>query len=249
MPACKVRPHLLMLLTSYLIVTVFVAIPASSHTGLFQAKWGSNRLSDGIKWRFASDFPTGDARERMKDGASRWNTLYETHTGAATFFNFEQNQTAYQAFPFGSCPTSGGPYAGDSSVPGGTEKDAMHWGVIDGAAVGQTLVCTFAMAGGTDSNSFHSFQIKMDSSYSWYTGAAAPGQNDKDMLQVAVHEFGHATGRIVGGYDQNGHFDPSGSLCVATEAGHHTMCASTIVNREWDRSLNTHDKDAFENAY
>lgn len=237
----SVRTQLtLMLLVGLTLASLSASSTSQAHPAgdFYKAKWGSNRLTDGVKWRFTQGFPGGNYRDRMKDAAARWNNLNQSMK-----FNFEQNQSDYSDFSFSSCPTSGGP---DGN---GTEKDAMHWGPIDGVAIGQANLCTFYESGGTDANSYKSFQIKMDSNVTdWYVGT-----NDSfsgtDLLGPAAHEFGHATGREVGGYDGDGHFDPNGTYCPLTESGHHTMCASVIVNRSWDRSLNTHDKDAFQNAY
>ena len=119
------------------------------------------------------------------------------------------------------------------------------------------MLCTFQDAGGSDNNSLHSFQIKFDSTVTWYTGTGTPGSTEVDLWSLAAHEFGHATGRgktfggkaTVGG-DGFGHFLDSSSLCNVNEADHHTMCQTNIATgQKWDRSLNTHDKDTFENKY
>lgn len=236
----SISRHLFLMAAAGLVVgMISTTVAAAAHPSgeYYNAKWGSNRLTDGVKWRFTQNVPSGNTRDRLRDAATTWNNQNQ-----AMAFNFEQNQNDYQGFSASACP--GG---GDSQA--GIEKDAVHWGAIGGAAIGFTVVCTFQEAGGTASNSYHSFQIKMDSNVSWHTGASAPGQNDTDIQGAATHEFGHATGREVGGADGSGHFGNSWSVCNNTDNEHHTMCQTVIVNRDWDRTLNTHDKDVFDGAY
>lgn len=79
-------------------------------------------------------------------------------------------------------------------------------------------------------------------------GLTIAGSNDTDIQGPATHEFGHATGRETGGAGM-GHFDDDWAVCDDTEAAHHTMCQSVIVNVWWDRTLNDHDKDVFDDKY
>lgn len=88
----------------------------------------------------------------------------------------------------------------------------------------------------------------------WCFGTGTVGQDQFDFQAAVTHEFGHATGRGGGTTDTDqrdtsGHFKESTSYCNTTEAEHHTMCQSIIANRNWDRSLNDHDKDIFYNQY
>ncbi|MDQ3983449.1 MAG: hypothetical protein M3271_12285, partial [Actinomycetota bacterium] len=86
------------------------------------------------------------------------------------------------------------------------------------------------------------------STVNWYTGADPPGNNDTDIQAPATHEWGHATGREVGGVG-SGHFGNGWDVCAGTEAAHHTMCESVYTNVWWDRTLNDHDKDVFDGKY
>ena len=222
-----------------LAATLSASFAAQAHTAsdFYGPKWGQNHLNP--KWRFISDFPNGNGqRSRMQDGKQQWNQL-----GQPMSFNYDNANGDYADFPFLSCPrkADGTPDA---------EKDGVHWGYIDGnlGTAGQTLVCSFADAGGTDSNSIANFQIKMDSGDNWYTGTGTPGTNQADMWSVAAHEFGHATGRVKGG-DGQGHFPDSWAVCNQTASEWHTMCKTGIAGTTWGRSLEAHDKDTFDNAY
>lgn len=244
----KPRMEVFSLAMIALVAAMFAgAFVASAHTAStwYGPKWGSNHLNP--KWRFANDVPTGTwLRDRIKDGAGHWN-----YQGQPMSFNFEQNQSDYSAFPFMSCPKNadGTPNA---------EKDAIHWGYLDGplGTAGQAYVCSFANAGGTDSNSIANFQIRFDSGENWYTNdtgtpsCASTSTCQTDLESVATHEFGHATGRVKGG-DGFGHFTSGndGWICNNNADQHHTMCKSGIANTTYDRTLNTHDKDTFDNAY
>jgi hypothetical protein len=214
------------------VISMGVVASAHPHDEYYNAHWGQGALEGGIDWRFASDFPSGDGiRERIKDAAARWNNQNQS-----LMFDYEASQPDYDAFPFASCPPLDKP-----------EKNAIHWGEVD-PGIGVTSLCTFAEAGGESTATYHSFQIKMDSTVDWYTGADAPGYNDTDIQAPATHEFGHATGREVGGAGM-GHFDKDWDVCAGTEQAHHTMCPTVFTNTWWDRTLNDHDKDVFDGKY
>jgi hypothetical protein len=210
------------------------AVTASAHRskGYYAARWGAGALEGGLPWRFAADFPSGGGiRERVRNAASRWNAQ-----GQALRFDYRRG-TADVAFPPSSCPPLDRP-----------ETNAVHWGPVGGSAIGVANLCTFGEAGGRSEGTYHSFQIKLDSTVSWYTGKAAPGRRDVDIQGPATHEFGHATGRESGGAGV-GHFDDSWSVCRATRQDHHTMCERVFTNVWWDRTLNSHDKHVFDRKY
>ncbi len=230
------KKHLTLLMVaaaSAALVSISVTVSAHPYGEYYNAHWGEGALQGGIDWRFASDFPSGGGiRDRIKDAAAKWNNQGQTLT-----FDFEASQPDYPAFAFASCPPLDQP-----------EKNAIHWGAIDGPAIGSVNLCTFAEAGGSSTSTYHSFQMKMDSTVNWYTGADPPGNNDTDIQAPATHEWGHATGREVGGVG-SGHFGNGWDVCAGTEAAHHTMCESVYTNVWWDRTLNDHDKDVFDGKY
>lgn len=217
------------------------SVGAHTASDWYPAKWVNDK---NVNWKFASGFPTGTApRARVKNGAAKWNQLNQTMG-----FVFDSGAD-YASFSALTCPNT-------------EQKDAVHWGTIDGPGTGAALatVCTFADAIGPpgSNTSLHSFQLKFDSAENWFTSdSGTPGSNQPDMESLAAHEFGHATGRSrteggtqTAGGDGKGHFVNSSEYCTpTTEANHHTMCTSTPLGTTWDRSLNTHDIDTFQNAY
>lgn len=213
------------------------SLSAGAHTASnwYPAKWPSYDRT--VNWRFANGFPSGsDWRARVKDGASQWNAV----TGSSMSFQFDTPD--YSAFSATTCA-------------GSEQKNGVHWGTIDGGGgtLAQVILCTFFDVNGTPwSNSeLHDFQMKFDSAESWYTGLFSPS-GAKDAWSVSTHEFGHATGRgrTFGGTepaaDPQGHFTGS-TLCPNSDA-HHSMC-QYIGGSNYDRDLNTHDVDTFQDAY
>lgn len=202
--------------------------------------WWSEEKSDGVQWRFETEAPTGEIwRQRIKDAALEWNGL-----SGNMQFDFQASQPDYGAYDAHLCPPT-------------PEKNGIHYGPVD-MYDAETILCTYFEAGQYAHNRLWSFQIKFDSTVDWYAYDAGPVPSGKNDLESgAVHEFGHATGR--GAHEGNttsatngdgsGHFFDSGSYCNQTEVEHHTMCQSWVGGRIWDRSLNEHDRDAFNSQY
>jgi matrixin len=190
---------------------------ATGHTaGTFytDGKWPSNNLT--VEWRFVSDFPSGTKRDRAQDGKQRWNAQSQPMS-----FNFESGQSDYAPFPASSCPSQ-------------EQKDALHYGPIDGA--NGVLAERFYCKSGAN---WYTFQIKYDNAESWYSGSGTPGSSEYDFWSVSSHEFGHATG-------WRGHFDAGSTECGSP---HHTMCPTISQGSTSDRFLEVHDQHTFDNAY
>jgi hypothetical protein len=227
------------------ILLALVASPVAAHSPISDwhaASWPSSDLI--INWKFADGVPTGTAlRARIKDGAQEW-----TNSSASQMnFSFDSGSD-YASFPYNSCPSLSN-----------AQKDAIHWGAFDGQGntYGGTFKCSYYDAAGTpySATTLHSFQIKFDQAENWNTSTSAPGTNQFDLWSGASHEFGHATGRgstasrTAPGGDGHGHFPNSWAVCNETQSEHHTMCVSNRMDKTWDRSLNTHDLDTFNDAY
>jgi hypothetical protein len=147
------------------------------------------------------------------------------------YFNYQNTQSDYSPFPASVCP-------------GTFQKDAVHWGPIDGS--GNTLATTWICNKSSNASHLYSFQIKFDSDEGgrWYSDTGTPGSSESDFWSVASHEFGHATG-------WTSHFGELTTLCPQSGdlSGRHTMCAKILNGNTAQRSLNTHDRDTFVDAY
>jgi hypothetical protein len=104
-------------------------------------------------------------------------------------------------------------------------------------------MCVFSTA----TEKAYNFRIAFNQDAPWYKDNGNPPSGDYDTISVAAHEFGHATGRLKGG-DGDGHFTEASTYCPVSSA-RHTMCPSTYDGTSWQRSLETHDSDTFQNAY
>lgn len=219
---------------------LFNAIGAQAHPGAdwYPAKWPSSDRT--VNWRFANNVPATAIRDRMKNGAAQWNAV----SGSTMTFQF--NTPDYSSFSGTSCAAT-------------EQKDAVHWGEIDnaGGTNAVAITCTFLDATGSGSNTtLHNFQIKLDHDETWYTGTGEPSSNAIDAWTIASHEFGHATGRnstaggvqTIGG-DGHGHFFNTDATHCPVSTSRHTMCQTQIAGASYSRTLETHDKDAFANAY
>lgn len=102
-----------------------------------------------------------------------------------------------------------------------------------GGVLGVTTVC---YSGST----ITSANVAFDASESWYVGTDSPSSTQMDLLSVATHEVGHATGFA-------GHFEES-SICP-NNSDVQTMCAFYTRGTTWQRSLAKHDKHTMKNAY
>lgn len=211
-----------LLLASLAIMVAGLAPTSSSahDASVYYPRWWQQDLS--VNWKFTVNVPTTSLRDRVKDAAATWNAL-------PPIMHFVKQSGDYGGFPVDSCPDT-------------YQKDAVHWGNIDGKFGTHALVRKCLVG----SNEIFTFQIKLDSSENWYTGTSTPAPSGTlDTQAVATHEFGHATG-FSGPYN-NGHFDPNATLC--TDNPKHTMCPFFNYGDSYFRSLEQHDEHTFFNKY
>jgi Matrixin len=151
-----------------LAILLLIPTAASGHAAsqFYDFLWVSD-LS--VRWKFVSDFPSGNFRERVKDGAQKWNDLDEP-------MSFKKIDDLWDPYPPADC-----------SPNEQYQKDGVHWGDITDGALAKTFRCR-------TSSELWTFNIKFDSDRPWYTGTGDPPGDKFDMWGVAVHEFGHATG-------------------------------------------------------
>lgn len=143
-------------------------LPAGAHAAAdyYNSKWQRDR---SVEWRFTAGVPDTAFRDRVRDGAGRWNSLGPS-------MHFDKLSGDYANFD---------PYV----CPGSYQKDGVHRRYLSGDTLAVTLTCRFS---GT--SELYSFQIVFDEGRSWYNGTGTPGSNEFDTEGVATHEFGHATG-------------------------------------------------------
>lgn len=225
----------LLVLITVPLATFSTSVGAHAANDWFPASWGANHFT--VDWRFGENVPSGAYRDRIISGPAAWNNLNRIMT-------FNRQTPDYASFSVNVCPNQ-------------TEKNGVHWGDY-GSSIAFTVLCTFQDAGGSDNSHLHSFQIGLNKFAPWYTGTGGISCTPTcraDLWSVAVHEFGHATGRgstkgeLMTAGDGDGHFPMSWSVCDLTQSDYHSMCAMEAPGETWGRSLNTHDIDTFKNRY
>lgn len=195
-----------------------IGLPARAHPAsnfFTTAKWVNDK---SVSYSFTpSSAPSVEWRSRNAEAANTWNALGQTmtFTPAADMADFD---------PY-VCPTV-------------DQKNAVHRRRIDGSGgtLAQTMTCWY----GTN-KALSTFQLVYDDSESWYLGTATPARGQADLLSVAVHELGHATGF-------SKHFGAGSAICTANSS-QQTMCPTHVIGSTWQRTLGEHDKHTFSAAY
>lgn len=210
-----------------LLTLAAVPSPASAHQQYpwYAQKWVRDRSQT---YRFVKGYPSGATRDRVVEQGDDWRAL-SGHMG------FTLSTSAdYASFAWDVCPQ---PYG----------KNGIHWKNLE-RALGAVAVCTEATPSYTE---VMSANMAIDSSpyagYSWNTSAGEPSPTQWDLGSVASHEWGHMTGRIIGGTDGLGHWDVESALCTSNPK--HTLCPSLLIGTSFRRSTELHDEDTFNAAY
>ena len=194
-----------------------VGVPARAHTAsnfFNTAKWVTDK---SVNYSFTpSGAPTPEWRARNIEAANTWNALGQsmTFTPAPDMGDFD---------PY-VCPTV-------------DQKNGIHRRRIDGSGgtLARTMTCWYS------NKALSTFQLVYDDGDSWYLGTGTPARGQADLLSVAVHELGHATGF-------SKHLSAGSAIC-AVESTQHTMCPSHLFGSTWQRSLEKHDIHTFGAAY
>lgn len=176
---------------------------------------GGWRHDGVVTYAFASGFPDGELRDRVREGARAWNSIGT------------QVQLVDVAEPVQSDPTS---------CPAVPQPNAVHWRDVDGRG-GQRAYTRMCPHAGR-----FTFQLVLDRDERWYTGSGEPDDDELDVLSVLTHEFGHAAG--FSGPFANGHYDPGDAVCASGPA-QHTMCPKIPPGTTHMRSLEAHDIHTF----
>lgn len=182
-----------------------------------------------VTWHFDNDYPTGNKRDRVKDGAGKWNQQNQSMS-----FSFNSTDTSDQVWGYCSSSTNMSTvFWFNYADPPGTD------------ALGVTYTCVYS----GDATRIKHFYMVFDTGNSWYAGTATdpPGNSDIDLWSVATHEMGHATG-LGTAPDDNDHFQ--GGVCTSPPSNtDQTMCAIYVADATWVRSLESHDKGVFGDRY
>lgn len=131
----------------------------------------------------------------------------------------------------------------------GFEENTFNWVDIDGAydpatgggsIAGEATYCYYTdlIRGPYMKNAM----VRYDQDENWYMGTGTPGSTQVDLLSVATHEIGHATG-------WNPRFQQFSSECPPTTDPIHVMCPVLYVGYAQGRALMTHDVHTFESVY
>lgn len=220
------------------------ATPALAHawSDWHEFRW-TTTVIDGIQtdrnvdWRFVDNFPTGDGgRSRVVDAANRWENV-----GTSLKFNYQSSQPDWGSLGWGTCSSN-------------YQYDKVGWTAIGASGfsndepLGQASSCRF----GSTPTAGWDFRIRFNKDAPWYKGTDSVPSGKYDLFSVAMHEFGHVTGRTKGG-DGSGHFKESSSYCPGPSSSswseRHTMCPSTYSGTSLQRTLEAHDSDVLQNAY
>lgn len=90
-------------------------------------------------------------------------------------------------------------------------------------------------------NVINAVTLVFDNDQGWYVGTGDAPNWQIDLWSVAAHEVGHASGFT-------GHWDQAAGICQPGPQ-HHTMCPSTYIGTEWDRTTEIHEETAFFARY
>lgn len=217
-------------LAAALAALVLGAIAAAHDASTFYTKkWKAGERNQN--YGFHDAVPGGDFRDRVEDGAQKWNPL----AGNMQFQRGGVNVT--WTFDSTNCHNPG-----DNSI---------HYGNIDGGPAAQeegefnTVATTTTCHYNSDVHDLYSFRIKFDEDDPWYTGTGDTPSGRYDLIAVAAHEFGHATGFGRGAAQD--HFDRDSTYCK--DSPKHTMCPTISRGYNNLRSLEEHDRHTFNNAY
>ena len=195
---------------------VALAVPARAHTAstFYPRKWPTAKVT----YSHTSSVPS-NWRPLVDEAAGRWNRVKDAE------LDFVRGSDSGD-YDWAVC-----------SGKTGIHRDNSGGGLgSPGGVLGVTVVCYQS-----SSSTITSANVAFDSSENWYAGTGSPSSNQMDLLSVATHELGHATGFA-------NHFDNNESIC-ANNSDMQTMCPSYTVGTTWARSLEKHDKHTMKGAY
>lgn len=209
-----------------LVATLFLSAGtialAHPYTDTYVARWQDREIFSGerrVSWGFGNmpdqgTFAMTTSRQRIIEGSEIWDLGED--------FRYWDTGT-------------------DDSLVGmprvGCWDKHVFAGIIDGS--GGTLAWTRMCRAG---DRMTGFVINFDREEKWYNGTGSPASDQFDLIGVAAHEFGHASGWL-------NHWTSSSSTLCPWTSSRHVMCPSITDGVTWWRSLKTHDFHTFSSAY
>jgi hypothetical protein len=230
-----------------LLSTIVAVLGASAHPSAdwYGHQWtadveGGINTDKTVDWRFVNNFPTGNnQRNRVNDAAGVWNSL----AGSMTFHH-QDSQPDYSGLGWGDpCPSN--PVQSDYQVDKIGWQDIGSTGWHSSEPLGQEYHCVI------NGTAILFFRVRLNKDAPWGWDANNPPASGRwDGQGLAEHELGHAGGRDKGG-DGYGHFTQSSNECPGASnlTDRHTMCPTEFDGSNYARSLETHDRDTFNNTY
>jgi hypothetical protein len=217
-----------MLAVAFATVATTACFTALAHglNNYWAAFWPTSGSQNEIAYDMTIGVPGGlgsSEHDHIAEGGKAWNQ--ETDE-----ILFKRSGDEVSNFPASNCDS---------------HQSAIHYDEIYGTAVGTTIIC------GTGST-ITGFQLTLDSLVPWWWSDATVPNNYFDAQAVATHEFGHAAGGWTNGTPER-HFDENNNAALCGESvpnsDYHTMCAENRKGTNHWRSLESHDRHTFTDAY
>lgn len=206
-----------------LVGSIFIGRMAEAHARVEFYGNGTWNLNKVVDYYIDDSNPSGEWRESLKQGMSRWS---DRASGRGPAFNFVTS---------GNQGAPGTPCLGNNAI----FRTSMPPGVL--AVVG---TC------GTDTITGFDMQIATTPDFVpgtgeiWYVGDGTVPAGAWDLQSIVTHEAGHATGWF-------GHFDrDDNNLCPNNTEVAQTMCGGEDRRgTKGLRTLENHDEHTINNAY
>ena len=243
------KNHLSLALVILMVIFLNKSFVAAHTASTFvQHKWGG--AGSTVCYTFTAGFPTGVYRDRVNDGAGRWNSTgmskKPTNCTESDWANYD---------PF-TCSTVGylkgihwQPLTNEESDPNSAARFADGTVAVTPQCYmnGSTFeqICDPKLNG----QAMRSTQIVFNSKMRFWTSHTntPADSNYVDLWSTATHEFGHFMGWC-------GHFRESDpNVCAEKGSSQYinreTMCPKIYPGTSVQRSPNTHDTHTMDAAY
>ncbi len=190
-----------------------------------------------IDYKIDASIPgsNGSAFEtRIHNGADEWNAV----TGV-NGFTFDDDGNGDVGFT--------GPCSWEDTAA--VDIWVFYEPISQSGAAGLTLRCEVYDLG-LDVFIVEAARIQFDPEFTWYTGTGNVPAGEVWVQELALHEFGHATGTFRGGnYDGHWESPPSNKCAFGGSEADWTMCPAAYAGKSYWQPLDEHDIDTFQSWY